>query len=146
MNRRSGVLIAIPIFASLVVTPAAQPGAASWDAKFRELPQAANIRASMERLSARPHHVGSPYDKDNAEWMLARFKEWGWDAEIETFDVLFPTPKERVLELVEPTQFTAKLEEPVVADRSDLRSEERAAADLQRVFDRRRRHRRRSST
>ena len=49
----------------------------------------------MQRLSARPHHVGSPYDKDNAEWMLAQFKEWGWDAQIETFDVLFPTPKER---------------------------------------------------
>jgi len=69
----------------------------------------------MQRLSARPHHVGSPYAKDNAEWMLARFKEWGWDASIERFDVLFPTPKERVLELVEPTKFTAKLDEPVVS-------------------------------
>ena len=66
----------------------------------------------MERLSARPHHVGSPYDKDNAEWMLARFKEWGWDEEIEAFSVLFPTPTERVLELLEPTRFTATLEEP----------------------------------
>jgi N-acetylated-alpha-linked acidic dipeptidase len=70
----------------------------------------------MERLSARPHHVGSPYDKDNAEWILARFKEWGWDAQIETFSVLFPTPKERVLELVAPTHFTAKLEEPPVPE------------------------------
>ena len=52
----------------------------------------------MRRLSARPHHVGSAYDKDNAEWILARFKEWGWDAQIETFGALFPTPKERVLE------------------------------------------------
>jgi N-acetylated-alpha-linked acidic dipeptidase len=69
----------------------------------------------MERLSARPHHVGSAYGKDNAEWMLAKFKEWGWDARIEQFDVLFPTPKERRLELVEPSRFTAKLEEPVVA-------------------------------
>ncbi len=77
--------------------------------------QAANIRSYMQRLSARPHHVGSPYAKDNAEWMLARFKEWGWDASIERFDVLFPTPKERVLELVEPTKFTAKLDEPVVS-------------------------------
>ncbi len=141
MHRRSGVLIAIAVCACLTTTPAAQSGSTSWDAKFRELPQPSNIRASMERLSARPHHVGSPYDKDNAEWILARFKEWGWDAEIETFSVLFPTPKERVLELVEPTRFTAKLEEPVAADRSDLESEERAAADLQRVFDRRRRDR-----
>ena len=115
MRRRPGVLIAIGVFTMLVAVPLAQPGSTSWDAKFRELPQASNIRASMERMSARPHHVGSPYDKDNAEWMLARFKEWGWDAQIETFSVLFPTPTERVLELLEPTRFTAKLEEPPLA-------------------------------
>jgi hypothetical protein len=69
----------------------------------------------MRRLSARPHHVGSPYDKDNAEWILAHFKEWGLDAHIERFDVLFPTPKVRVLEMLAPTKFTAKLEEPALA-------------------------------
>src|SRR5271170_77119 len=86
-----------------------------WEAKFRAIPDPANLKEYMRRLSARPHHVGSPYDKDNAEWMLARFKEWGFDAHIETFDVLFPTPKERVLELLEPTKFRAKLQEPVLA-------------------------------
>ncbi len=77
-------------------------------------------------MSARPHHVGSPYDKDNAEWLLARFKEFGWDAEIETFSVLFPTPKERVLELLEPTRFTAKLEESALSidPTSDQKSEQ----------------------
>ncbi|HTA50891.1 MAG TPA: transferrin receptor-like dimerization domain-containing protein [Verrucomicrobiae bacterium] len=83
--------------------------------KFQDGIVAANIRENDRRLSARPHHVGSPYDKDNAEWMLARFKEFGFDAHIETFDVLFPTPKERVLELLEPTKFRAKLQEPVLA-------------------------------
>ena len=115
MVRRSGVVLAVGVFTMLAATPRAQPGSTGWDAKFRELPQATNIRASMERMSARPHHVGSPYDKDNAEWLLARFKEWGWDAEIETFSVLFPTPTERVLELLEPTRFTARLEESAVS-------------------------------
>ena len=73
-----------------------------------------NIRENMRRLSARPHHVGSPYDKDNAEWILARMQEWGLDAHIESFRVLFPTPKERLVELLEPTQFRAKLQEPVL--------------------------------
>jgi N-acetylated-alpha-linked acidic dipeptidase len=86
-----------------------------WEKKFQEGIVATNIRENDRRLSARPHHVGSPYDKDNAEWMLARFKEWGFDAHIETFDVLFPTPKERVLELLAPTQFRAKLQEPVLS-------------------------------
>lgn len=94
---------------------AAQTNSVSWDSRFRAVPNAANIGDYMKRLSARPHHVGSPYDKENAEWMLAKFKEWGWDAQIETFTVLFPTPKERVVELVAPTRFTALLEEPAVA-------------------------------
>ena len=81
---------------------------------MRAVPDTANLRSYMERLSARPHHVGSPYDKDNAEWILARLKEWGLDAHIETFDVLFPTPKERLLEMVEPKHFTARIEEPTV--------------------------------
>ncbi len=68
-----------------------------WEAKFRAIPDPANLRAYMERLSKRPHHVGSAYDKDNAEWLLSKFKEWGLDAKIETFDVLFPTPKARAL-------------------------------------------------
>src|SRR5262245_19062416 len=79
-----------------------------WEEKFRAMPSPEILRESMRRLSARPHHVGSPYDKQNAEWILSKFKEWGFDAKIETFDVLFPTPKERLVELVEPTRFTAK--------------------------------------
>jgi N-acetylated-alpha-linked acidic dipeptidase len=86
-----------------------------WETKFRAIPLPQNQRDYMQRLSARPHHVGSPYDKDNAEWMLAKFKEWGLDANIETFDVLFPTPKVRVVELLEPTKFVAKLQEPALA-------------------------------
>src|SRR5436305_2535244 len=70
-----------------------------WETKFRAIPDPANLRTYMQRLSARPHHVGSPYDKENAEWILAKFKEWGLDATIEIFDVLFPTPKERGLEM-----------------------------------------------
>ena len=87
-----------------------------WEAKFRSIPEPARLREYMKRLSARPHHIGSAYGKENAEWMLARFKEWGWDAKIESFEVLFPTPKERVLELVEPKKFSASLKEPAFAE------------------------------
>ncbi|HYL93424.1 MAG TPA: transferrin receptor-like dimerization domain-containing protein, partial [Alphaproteobacteria bacterium] len=86
-----------------------------WETKFRAIPNPQLMLDAMQRLSARPHHVGSPYDKQNAEWILAQFKSYGLDAAIEQFDVLFPTPKERVLEMIEPTKFTAKLFEPAVA-------------------------------
>jgi N-acetylated-alpha-linked acidic dipeptidase len=85
-----------------------------WEKKFQDGIVSDNVRENMRRMSARPHHVGSPYDKDNAEWILAKFKEWGFDAHIETFNVLFPTPKERVVEMLQPTQFRAKLQEPPV--------------------------------
>jgi N-acetylated-alpha-linked acidic dipeptidase len=86
-----------------------------WESKFRVLPSPANMRSYMQRISARPHHVGTEYDRANAEWILSQFQQWGWDAQIESFDVLFPTPKERLVELVAPTHFKATLEEPAVA-------------------------------
>jgi len=85
-----------------------------WEAKFKAIPSADTIRETIRRLSAYPHHLGSPHDKENAEWILARFREWGLDAHIERFDVLFPTPKERVVELVAPSRFVARLREPAV--------------------------------
>jgi N-acetylated-alpha-linked acidic dipeptidase len=85
-----------------------------WETKFRALPSPDSLRAYTRRLSARPHHVGSPYDRANAEWIRDRLASWGWDARLETFDVLFPTPRERVVELVAPTRFRARLEEPPI--------------------------------
>ncbi|HEX3534577.1 MAG TPA: M28 family peptidase, partial [Gemmatimonadaceae bacterium] len=81
------------------------------EARFKAMPDPGRMREAMRRLSARPHHVGSPYDKDNAEWILGQFKSYGWDAHIENFDVLFPTPVERIVELVSPTTFKASLQE-----------------------------------
>jgi N-acetylated-alpha-linked acidic dipeptidase len=95
-------------------SPSGAQAARDWEGRFTAIPSPDIMRESMRRLSARPHHVGSPYDKDNAEWILARFKEWGLDARIETFDVLFPTPKARLVEMIEPTRFKATLEEPTL--------------------------------
>ncbi|MEO6828710.1 MAG: PA domain-containing protein, partial [Acidobacteriaceae bacterium] len=80
--------------------------------RFAAIPDPGRMRASMKLLSAHPHHVGSPYDKQNAEWILAQYKKWGWDAHIETFYPLFPTPKTRLLEM---GGFRAKLQEPPFA-------------------------------
>ncbi len=102
---------------ALSLLPAALEGqvSQSWDAQFRAIPDAANIREYMRRMSARPHHAGSPYGKDNAEWIAARLKEWGWNVEIEQFHALVPTPKLRALEMTSPTRVVAKLAEPAIA-------------------------------
>ena len=90
-----------------------------WEKKFRSIPQAERMKEYARYLSSDPHHVGSAADKRNAEWMRDQFKAWGLDASLEEFDVLFPTPKERILEMVSPEKYTAKLKEPVVPEDSD---------------------------
>jgi N-acetylated-alpha-linked acidic dipeptidase len=86
-----------------------------WEQQFQALPVPDTMRANMKRLSARPHHVGTLYDKDNAEWILARFKSFGLDAHIENFDVLYPTPRERLVEMVAPTPLRLSLKESALA-------------------------------
>lgn len=86
-----------------------------WEDRFRAIPHRDSLRSYMRHLSARPHHLGSPYDKANAEWIRDRLAGWGWDAKLETFDVLFPTPVERTVELVAPTRFRAALTEPAIS-------------------------------
>src|SRR5438552_10327704 len=76
------------------------------------------LRDWMKRLSARPHHLGSPYGKENAEFIASLYRSWGYETEIERFDVLFPTPKTRILEMTSPEKFTAKLEEPELTEDS----------------------------
>ncbi len=88
-----------------------------WEGKFRAIPSPDRLRASMQFLTAHPHAVGSPYDREIALWLQDRFREWGFETSIETFYVLFPTPKERSLELTAPVKYVAKLaESPVAGD------------------------------
>ena len=84
------------------------------EARFDSDLSAADLRSWMEQSSSAPNHVGSAHDKANAEFLLRKFREWGWDASIEEFSVLYPTPREEVVELVGPTHFVAALREPPV--------------------------------
>jgi N-acetylated-alpha-linked acidic dipeptidase len=95
-------------------TPQSSQVEREWESKFKAIPDPHRLREMMQRLSARPHHVGSPYDKQNAEWIRDQYASFGWDAKIETFQVLFPTPKQRLVELVAPTTYKAQLQEPTV--------------------------------
>ena len=104
-------------------------------------------RATMQRLSARPHHVGSPYDKDNAEWILAQVQGVGLGrADRDASTCSSPRRRSASLELVGADAVHGEARRAGGRRRSHVEPEERAAADLQRLLDRRRRDRRRSST
>lgn len=82
--------------------------------QFDALLQKESIGSNIKELAAFPHHLGSARGKEVAEKILKWFKDYGWDAEIETYHVLFPTPVDRTLELLQPSTFKALLKEPAV--------------------------------
>jgi N-acetylated-alpha-linked acidic dipeptidase len=84
--------------------------------KFDAQLSAERIGKAIKDLSAVPHHVGSAGGKAVAENILQKFKAYGWDTKIETYQVLFPTPKTRVLEMVSPSVYKALLKEPALKE------------------------------
>ncbi|SKB29697.1 M28 family metallopeptidase [Daejeonella lutea] len=82
------------------------------ESKFDALLSAQNIGATIKELSAKPHYVSSVGSKEVAESILKKFKSYGWDAQLETYTVLFPYPKTRLLEMTSPEKYTALLKEP----------------------------------
>src|SRR5437879_13286478 len=82
--------------------------------KFDSYVNHENPRQWLKRLSAKPHQVGSAYGLENAQFAEGLFKSFGFDVRIERFQVLFPTPKERVLELLGPHPYKAKIFEPEI--------------------------------
>ncbi|HEY1725190.1 MAG TPA: transferrin receptor-like dimerization domain-containing protein [Steroidobacteraceae bacterium] len=74
----------------------------------------ADMQAWMRSMSSAPNHVGSVHDHANAEQILHLFQSWGWQASIETFEVLYPTPRHIALRLLSPTKFSARLHEPAI--------------------------------
>jgi N-acetylated-alpha-linked acidic dipeptidase len=126
---RFAVLTTLMSVALIGLAPAQAPAPdRSLEKRFDSFLSAADIRTRLERLSARPHHVGSPYGKENAEFILAQYKAWGFEARIEVFNVLYPTPKTRLLEMISPVRYTAVLKEvPLKEDKASGQVDEQLA-------------------
>ena len=86
----------------------------SLEQRFDAQLKPADLRAWLKNLASAPNQVGSPHDKANAEFVRDLFRQWGWQAQIEEFQVLYPTLKDHSLELIAPAHFTASLSEPQV--------------------------------
>jgi N-acetylated-alpha-linked acidic dipeptidase len=111
--------------AAAAPTPAPS-GEGALERNFDALIHPSDLRDWMKLLAAEPNHVGSPHDKANADRILAWFKSWGWDAHIETFWVLYPTPIRETLELLGPKPFKATLQEPPIRGDSSATATEPA--------------------
>jgi N-acetylated-alpha-linked acidic dipeptidase len=102
--------LATPAFAA----PAADP--AALEKSFDALISATDQQQWLQQMASAPNHVGSPHDKANAEMELALFKQWGWDAHIEQFQVLYPTPISTTVELIAPEHVALGGQEPAVPE------------------------------
>jgi len=77
---------------------------------------AKRVGENIKLLSSVPHHVSSVGGKFVAEQIAKTFRENGWDTKIETYQVLFPTPITRVLEMKGTTNYKAQLKEYAVKE------------------------------
>jgi N-acetylated-alpha-linked acidic dipeptidase len=84
--------------------------------KFDALLKSDRIGQTIKELSAVPHNIGSAGGKAVADNILAKFKSYGWETKIETYQVLFPSPKTRVLEMIFPIVYKALLKEPALKE------------------------------
>ncbi len=122
MGKAFLLLLSIFFFSSLSAqkimgfTDAAAAKQIEWEKQFDAQLNPQNQDTWMKFLSSHPHHVGSAKDKANAEYMADLFKQWGYETEIATYYVLFPTPKTRMLELLGTKPYKAKLEEPAIPE------------------------------
>ncbi|MGN6589637.1 MAG: transferrin receptor-like dimerization domain-containing protein [Sphingomicrobium sp.] len=116
IKRSFGVAITALALASTaaIAQPAGTPQ--TLEKSFDALISSADQLAWLEQMSSEPNQVGSPHDKANAEFELAMFKQWGWDAHIEQFQVLYPTPISTALELIAPQHVTLGGQEPAVPE------------------------------
>jgi N-acetylated-alpha-linked acidic dipeptidase len=126
-------LSALPLaLVALVAAPApmqAAPGATNLETQLDAAISPAEMSEWMKTMAAEPNHVSSAHDKLNAEMTLKQFKDWGWDARIETFKVLYPTPIQVALELVGKERFKATLTEaPVPGDATSSRTKDELPA------------------
>jgi N-acetylated-alpha-linked acidic dipeptidase len=131
MSSRSRLLFAAVAVAALLPAAGLAAPDKALEAKFDGMIDNAEMGGWLKTMSAEPIHVGAPHNKKNAEMTLAQFKSWGWDAKIETFWVLYPTPKEVALELTTGAgaPFKATLtERPIPGDESSSRTKDQLPA------------------
>src|SRR5579875_457505 len=123
---RITIFLAILVCCCAVYAAPARSDQAALEHQFDAFIQPDDLRGWMKLLAAEPNQVGSLHDKANAQRILGWFRSWGWDAHIETFEVLYPTPISETLEIAGPHPFKATLQEPPIPGDSSATATEPA--------------------
>jgi N-acetylated-alpha-linked acidic dipeptidase len=119
-------MAAVLLWTGAAFATPAPPGEAELERNFDAQINPLELRGWMKLLASEPNHVGSPHNQANANQILTWFKEWGWDAHLERFWVLYPTPISEAFELTGPKPFKATLQEPPIPGDSSASATEPA--------------------
>ncbi len=110
------IALATLLASSAMVSAQVSPDQAALEKAFDASISSADQMGWLKQMSSAPNHVGSAHDKANAEFILSQFKAWGWDAKLETFEVLYPTPISTTVEMISPRAVKLGGQEPTLAE------------------------------
>ncbi len=79
---------------------------------FQAIPDGSHAEADLRQLTSAPHVAGTEGSKQVADWLLAQFKDDGFDAQIVTYNAYLPLPRQAVLELIAPQEVALATPEP----------------------------------
>ena len=82
--------------------------------KFLAIPSAARAESNLRHLTSVPHLAGTEASHRVAEWLRDRYLSYGFDAEIESYSVWLPMPREIALEMIKPRRVKLANPEPPV--------------------------------
>src|SRR5262249_14962531 len=86
--------------------------------KLQSIPDAARVESNLRHLTSEPHMAGTEASHRVAEWLCDQYRSYGFEAEIVTYNVWLPLPREVKLELVAPERKTlASREQPFDGDK-----------------------------
>ncbi|HEY8733929.1 MAG TPA: folate hydrolase, partial [Puia sp.] len=72
---------------------------------FDQLVSRENIGVTIRDLSAVPHNLGSAGCKEVADKIQQKFRDYGFDVRMDIYQVLFPVPVTRILEMTSPQSY-----------------------------------------
>src|SRR5277367_1499814 len=125
------------ILASVVVIPAAisrgtqdNPGIRGFaparvaaeralEQQLRAIPDPARAEANLRHLTSEPHMAGTEASHRIAQWLADQYRSFGFDAQIVTYNVWLPEPRELKLELLTPKRRILATPEPPVSGDPD---------------------------
>jgi N-acetylated-alpha-linked acidic dipeptidase len=79
----------------------------------------ADLDGWLKRLTSAPNQVGSPHDKENADFIASSLRSWGWQVAIETSRVLVAYPTVQKLSLLGNDNYAADFTEPAIPGDND---------------------------